>query len=307
VTTAQLLHFVVRNVTYTITATGIQVICYSNNPCHLWLRWTNIVPQKHVITRIVRGAPIGTYIDQCFVVYTDVEQQELGDTFTHTFILEPWPVCETRWFYFWGTVEGQLSPSRSAIFSYHRISPPFPTPRCQCISPPLGGAGLYNCCDCASAFIPLTSYKCTSVDIKFYRETAAVQCHDGRFWLFNADANGRPTTMLTGPYACIIPDLPVLGEVIINVPITPTTLNAGSIYAVASGTRDFTIGQWYMLTPKIGFSRASGPTCGVTPIHFYRRIFNRIKDQPCGDNISDWTELPGVGWLYYQCYGLDLP
>jgi len=123
-TTAQLSHFVVRNVTFTITAAGVQVVCYSNNSCHLWLRWTNIVPQKHVNTVIVRGAPMGTYIDQCFVVYTDVEQQEPGDTWTHTFILEPWPVCETRWFYFWGTVGGILSPSRSAIFSYHRLTQP---------------------------------------------------------------------------------------------------------------------------------------------------------------------------------------
>lgn len=119
-TIAQLLHFAVRNLSYTFTATGYLVTCYTNNPCHLWLRWTNIVPQKHVNTRILRGAPVGTYIDQCFVVFTDVEQNEAGDTFTHTFTLEPWPSCERRWFYFWGTVDGQLSPSVSAIFTKHR-------------------------------------------------------------------------------------------------------------------------------------------------------------------------------------------
>jgi len=122
----QLLHFVVRDLTYTDIVTGMIVTCYTNNPCHLWLRYTTTPTQKHVKTKMVRGAPVGTYIDQCFVVFTDVEQNEPGDTYTHTFTLDPWPVCQTRWFYFWGTVDGQLSPSASAIFSKHHYSPPAP-------------------------------------------------------------------------------------------------------------------------------------------------------------------------------------
>jgi len=116
----QLMHFVVRSLTSTYTPAGVLVTCYTNYPCHLWMRWTAIIPQKHVNTKMVRGAPIGTYIDQCFVVYKDLEQNEPGDTSTHTFTAEPWPGCETRWFYFWGTVQSVLSPSASAIFSYHR-------------------------------------------------------------------------------------------------------------------------------------------------------------------------------------------
>ena len=116
----QFLHFVVRSVTYQLTDTGYIVTCFTNYPCHLWLRWTNIIPQKHINPVIVRGAPVGTYIDQCFVVFNDVEQNEAGDTYTHTFTLSPWPSCERRWFYFWGTVAGVLSPSASAIFTKHR-------------------------------------------------------------------------------------------------------------------------------------------------------------------------------------------
>lgn len=118
--TAQLLHFVVRDLTYTDIVTGYLVTCYTNNPCHLWLRYTTTIPQKHVHTKMVRGAPVGTYIDQCFVVWTDVEQNEAGDTYAHTFTLDPWPSCQRRWFYFWGTVGGVLSPSASAIFTKHR-------------------------------------------------------------------------------------------------------------------------------------------------------------------------------------------
>jgi hypothetical protein len=42
---------------------------------------------------------------------------------THTFYQEPWPVCETRYFYFWGTRIAELMPSTSPIFSYHRYAP----------------------------------------------------------------------------------------------------------------------------------------------------------------------------------------
>jgi hypothetical protein len=118
-----LMHFVVRKVTFTTTATGYIVTSYTNYPVHLWKRETTTVPQKHINPVIVRGAPVGTFIDQCFVVFTDIEQQEPGDTTTHTFIQEPWPACQTRWFYFWGTVGGVLSPSASAIFSQRRIEP----------------------------------------------------------------------------------------------------------------------------------------------------------------------------------------
>lgn len=126
-TTAQLMHFVVRNVTYALTPTGVTITCYTNYPCHLYLRWTNVETQKHINPVIVRGAVAGTYIDQCFVVYYDIEQNEAGDTTTHTFTVQPWPSCETRYFYSWGTIGGVLSPSASCIFSYHRIAPPTPT------------------------------------------------------------------------------------------------------------------------------------------------------------------------------------
>lgn len=55
----------------------------------------------------------------CFVVYTDNEQEEAGDTLVHTFIKRPWPVCETRWFYFWGSIAGLTCQSTTSIFELH--------------------------------------------------------------------------------------------------------------------------------------------------------------------------------------------
>lgn len=106
--------------TTAVITNGVSVTCYTNNAVHLWFRWTNIVPQKHIIAREQRGGLVNTYIDQCFVAFHDVEQNEANDTWTHTFTILDWPSCETRWFYFWGQVGGQLSPSASCIFTYHR-------------------------------------------------------------------------------------------------------------------------------------------------------------------------------------------
>ncbi len=59
----------------------------------------------------------------CFVVYEDIEQEEAGDTFTHTFIWRGWEECQTRYFYFWATSEGEKMLSTSPIFSKH-FTPP---------------------------------------------------------------------------------------------------------------------------------------------------------------------------------------
>ncbi|MBA7582244.1 hypothetical protein ES708_24168 [subsurface metagenome] len=60
----------------------------------------------------------------CFVSYTDVEQEEAGDTIHHTFLIAPWMVGETRWYYFLGTINGAESKSRSALFEYTRVAIP---------------------------------------------------------------------------------------------------------------------------------------------------------------------------------------
>lgn len=114
------------NLTYFLTLTGYRIVTTTNRPVHQFLRWTITPPQKHVKPVIVRGAVAGTYIDQCFVVYYDIEQAEPGDTFFHTFIVEPWPHCQTRYFYFWATKLAELMPSASPIYEKHRYSPAVP-------------------------------------------------------------------------------------------------------------------------------------------------------------------------------------
>jgi len=97
-------------------------------PCHLFCRMTKEKPLTHPIPVLRRGTLLRTDVRFCFVVYEDNEQQEPGDTLTHTFIKDNWPICETRWCYFWGTIAGQTSPSETAIFKFHFPAPPPPPP-----------------------------------------------------------------------------------------------------------------------------------------------------------------------------------
>lgn len=158
-TTDPLLHFVVRNLTFTPSDFGVDVVCYTNNPCHLWMRWTDIEPQKHVHVREVRGAPAGTFIDQCFVAFHDLEQAEPGDTYIHTFHAQPWPTCQTRWLYFRGQVSTIDSPSASAIFQYHRTGPQLTTDYCLTFDANQFDAQPWNCL--AQLITPIETYSPT--------------------------------------------------------------------------------------------------------------------------------------------------
>ena len=95
------------------------VTTVSDVACHMWLRWTDIHPRKHLRTEIDRGAAKLTEPDFCFVEYQDIEQSEPGDTYSHTFTWPGWYVCRTCWYYFWATTGGDISPSNTAVFEAH--------------------------------------------------------------------------------------------------------------------------------------------------------------------------------------------
>ena len=93
-------------------------------PVHLFMRWTDKKPLTHATELIRRGISLPNATRWCFVAWHEVEQEEAGDTLTHTFILCDWIVCETRYFYFIGTKQAEESPSASPIFYYHREGVP---------------------------------------------------------------------------------------------------------------------------------------------------------------------------------------
>lgn len=95
------------------------IVLTTNIPCHLWMYWTTKQPWVHRKQRIVRGLAVPWDAYWCFAVWHENEQEEAGDTYIHTFIKPGWQYCQTRWFCFRGTVEGEVSPSDSPIFSKH--------------------------------------------------------------------------------------------------------------------------------------------------------------------------------------------
>ncbi len=92
------------------------LVVTTDAPCHLWLRYSVAPPQKHPRTRVFRGLNIEGDVYYCFTSYIGVEQNEAGDTLTHSFDVSPWIANLVRYFYLYGTVAGDFSPSQSPIF-----------------------------------------------------------------------------------------------------------------------------------------------------------------------------------------------
>ena len=103
---------------------GFKITATTDVPCHLYCRMTKIPPEEHSKPTFRRGIQLPGDVRFCFVVYEDNEQEEAGDTLAHTFLKGSWPVCEHRWFYFVGFIDGTPSVSQSCIFHFHFPAPP---------------------------------------------------------------------------------------------------------------------------------------------------------------------------------------
>ncbi|KKL89594.1 hypothetical protein LCGC14_1913130 [marine sediment metagenome] len=98
---------------------GFLIQCTTSRPCHLYLRYSLVKPQKHTDPVFRRGLAMHQDPRFCFVSWRENEQETVGDTLTHGWYKRNWAECETRWFYFVGTRAGQQSPSVSPIFELH--------------------------------------------------------------------------------------------------------------------------------------------------------------------------------------------
>ena len=108
-----------RDVIFTPSETGVRVQVWTDVPSHLYLRLSTTEPQIHKKSVTKRGLPQMEDYRYCFVAYEDNEQYEDGDTLTHTWWKPDWPVCTTKWGYFWGSRAGEVCVSTSPVFKYH--------------------------------------------------------------------------------------------------------------------------------------------------------------------------------------------
>lgn len=116
-----------REYTATPLEVGAQVILITDVASHCTIRWTETAPLTHKKTALIRGLPLKDDIRFCFVVYDDLEQDEPGDTLSHTFTFPDWVICQTRYFYFFGSVSGESCVSSSPFFHFHNkgLPPPY--------------------------------------------------------------------------------------------------------------------------------------------------------------------------------------
>lgn len=117
-------HWFLKDLQYFYLDDGFTLVAYTDVPCHLFCRMTTTPPRRHAKPTTRRGLNVQWDIRFCFVVPEDNEQAEAGDTLIHTFVKPAWPVCETRWFYFVGSIAGNYSISESPIFKFHFPAPP---------------------------------------------------------------------------------------------------------------------------------------------------------------------------------------
>ena len=115
-------NFAVLDLAYTHYDAGIYICVKTDVPCHLTLYHTTSAPRRHRTSRNQRGLTLPWGVYYCFVSWTAVEQEEEGDTLYHLFNVYPWMVLTTKWFAFRGTINGELSPSVSALFEHKHPS-----------------------------------------------------------------------------------------------------------------------------------------------------------------------------------------
>jgi len=158
-------HWYIRGSELYDTGTGYNIYTWTDVPCHLFMRWTTEEPWFHKIPVLRRGLFLHADVRMCFVAYEDNEQQEAGDTIMHTFVKDPWPICETRYFYFWGTVKEEEMPSTSGLFSQHRKAPLIPQPEdCQPIVTFKQGFGQYYLA-MGQTFQPIRNYELKKIQV----------------------------------------------------------------------------------------------------------------------------------------------
>jgi len=142
----QLTNWALLDLKYEYLDDGYKIVAYTDTPVHLYCRMTTTKPEKHPEPVLRRGTLLRNDVRFCFVVYEDNEQKEPGDTLVHTFLKPAWPVCETRYFYFLGTIGGQASKSDTAIFVFHfPAPPPEPPPLVESTLYPRADGGWYSC------------------------------------------------------------------------------------------------------------------------------------------------------------------
>lgn len=111
--------WLITGYTATWESTRKKIVLTTDVPVHLTKRVSTAPQVRHERTTFIRGMPVTTDPHFSYSQWTDIEQEEPGDTLTHTIYQPRWPYCTWRFYFFKGTVGGVPSPSRSPFLKEH--------------------------------------------------------------------------------------------------------------------------------------------------------------------------------------------
>ena len=106
------------------------IVLTTDRTCHLWAAVSKQYPYSRDRWVVWRGAPRRHGIDVYWTPELSVEQAEPGDTITHTIDIRGWSPCLQRFWYFYGDILGERSPSNTCFWTQHFLEPgPVPGPQ----------------------------------------------------------------------------------------------------------------------------------------------------------------------------------
>ncbi len=271
-----------------VTGDGFLIEAKTDVQCHLWLRYSKNYPEIHKIPVLVRGITIKQDVRFCHDVYHDNEQFQSGDTLTHTFLKESWPCDELRYYYFWGTIAGQYSPSNTAIFDDKRVCPP-PSPEqidgYAGISAHMMTISVNNLH--AETFITTQAYYLNRILVRLNR----VDFHAG-----NLACEIHPT--IGGqPSAAVIRSKTIP---INSIPVDPTVFWGEFIFSPGAIIHP---GVLYCIVLRSDHPGGGGAPYGRYDSFLAPPSGHRFFSPDAGGN---WTSLPGV-YIYHYLYGVPQP
>ncbi|KKM93053.1 hypothetical protein LCGC14_1212290 [marine sediment metagenome] len=109
--------FLITEYAHSWVGPTLHVALTTDVAAHLWLRHTNVIEKVHLREKIIRGLGVMGDPKYCFVEWSEVEQNEPGDTLNHTFTFNTWADGEQRWWHFRAWVGGSPSESNTNIFT----------------------------------------------------------------------------------------------------------------------------------------------------------------------------------------------
>lgn len=226
------LHFVVVDFTITCGTMELTFWCQTDVACHLTLHMADIDPIIRNIPYQKRGANFNLSSVTCFVEIKTIDQDEAGDTTTHTFTVPLTSYDLTHYWYLTGTQGGIPMKSMSQIFKAS-CSKPVEVITCKCT--PVISDTYSQCCSTEWHYFirPLVSQTLIKGHFILGRRGSYPQCNIHRFAVWHCNSSKIPDYIIASSIIYLPLDLPPGGFIDCYFPFSGGHLDAGELYTIA--------------------------------------------------------------------------